>query len=678
MRPIATSTLILVAPALIVVASVGCSHSGGSGGGGLSVAPTTSNTSPVTSSSVPLSQSFAGTWTVTGTDPRYGAFSGTAVMAVSTQGYSVQRLVTYAQKLPDGRSLVEAWDATATVGAANVVVQATLRQADFLKRVGTMTRGPGTDLPLQVEGIFTAPGGGAPPGVKPGTTMSGLYAASGWQGASETWTFSTQAAPPFPVTDLHHFAFSTSQPGLVNFFMSLFKSYHTLPDVAPYVSRPEFQAALCYEPVDRTAKDYYRQAGPTVVVIYDKVTDAISILEETQRANAFSYRLFEKAQKFEDDLVQRLTDSHGMIGAVDTSTGARWVSGDGALHQGVWVASQAWRYKVTGDPQALTNVENGVTTLCIIAEIDPDVTQFARAIQDCPSGTPPQGWTMGTGNFAGIAWLPGGNNDMLHGLDYGFMAALSVLPSGHPLLARIAADATSLLNNVKIAGSGDHAIFQSYVAWQITGDPAMQSRHQGYMTSSSNILGMAWLSAGDGIFNVLGVTDWSGHHLGECDLLCFALLGGANPTAEEQTWKAAAVSCAKAAYGNMANARMGLLDVLAGASSVPGAAAAGKEILEELPYPKFVGDAECDLRITSEFCMCPFPSDPWKNDWMTNRGREQGIEGRPYFQRGCQDNVWNTAALDFTFGANVGLQPAQDFLNAYWFARYTGQIGPND
>ena len=46
-------------------------------------------------------------------------------------------------------------------------------------------------------------------------------------------------------------------------------------------------------------------------------------------------------------------------------------------------------------------------------------------------GTAPSSWTVGTGAYAGVAWLPGGNNDMLHGIDYGFLAAEQVLPQGH-------------------------------------------------------------------------------------------------------------------------------------------------------------------------------------------------------------------------------------------------------
>jgi hypothetical protein len=652
----------------------GCGgHGSSSGGGGAS------STAPASNAQGSTNVGLSGTWLVTGTDPQYGSFSGTAVMAVSTQGfYTAQRLVTFSQKLPDGRSLMQAWNTTAVVGTSGLTVQAALRQADFLQRVGSLTRTAADAKPLILQATFAQSTGGVPATGTSGTAITGTFMGAGVRGPTETWTLSTDPAPTFPETDVTHNPINPVQSGIRGILFALLASYHGLPDIAPYTSRTEFQAGVHYTPTDHTAKNFYRAMGPTAVVILDKVTDPISILEETQRANAFSMLLYEKAASYQADLQSLLVDRSGMISAVNTATGARSVSGDGALHQGVWVASQVFRYQVTGDPDAFANVVSGTKALVTLVDISPDKTQFARAIQSATPATCPSGWNMGTGPYSGLAWLPGGNNDMLHGIELGFMAAESILPSGHPLRAEIATQAVSLVNNVSIAQSGTHQIFCSYVAWKTTGSATLQAQYMAALGSGANFVQKGWIALGDGLIEVQGIADWSGQHLAQCDLLAFSMLGGTSPNYAELSWRKAAVECATAGFLDIGCCRLGLLSMIAGASNVPGATDAGKDILEEIPYPKFIGDADCDLRIAPEFCMSPYPSDPWKLDWMTNTGREQALEGRAYFQRGNCDNFWNTGELQFLWGPNANLQPGQEYLCAYWFGRLTGQIGPMD
>jgi hypothetical protein len=318
-----------------------------------------------------------------------------------------------------------------------------------------------------------------------------------------------------------------------------------------------------------------------------------------------------------------------------------------------------------------------VQALCTCVEISPDKTQFARAIQDGSNGTPPPGWQLGTGAFAQVAWLPGGNNDMLHGIDIGFHTAETVLPQGHPLRARMATDALQLVDNVSIAQKGGHEIFLLATAWKITQDPAVQQRYQSSLTGS-NLVDVAWMTAGDGIVMAETQADWSGHHLGLTDMIDFGFLGGANPTADEAVWRSAALEGARQGFMNCQAARLGLLSIVAGAAGQAGATDLGKDVLAECPYPKTMGDIDIDQRITSDFCMSPYPNHPWKGDWMTNPGREQALQGLPVFWRGTMDNYWNTSPLDFRASGSQARAPGQDFLLAYWFGRATGQISPNE
>lgn len=97
-------------------------------------------------------------------------------------------------------------------------------------------------------------------------------------------------------------------------------------------------------PIDRTGRDFYRAHGPRTVLLVDTVADAISTLEESWRADAFGSTLAAKARRFEEDMRRLHVGAHGMIAGVGLDAPhVRHTFGDGALHQGVWVASQAYR-----------------------------------------------------------------------------------------------------------------------------------------------------------------------------------------------------------------------------------------------------------------------------------------------------------------------------------------------
>ncbi len=649
----------------------GCTKgSSGSFPGGATIAPSTSGMpTPTTPASGP--HDFSGVWEISGSDPTQGLYTGTATIAATGTTYTVERLVTFQTKLPSGRSLQAAWNAAATPLPAGLHVQATLRHAHMIQRLGSQTRAATDRLPVVVDAMLLAPGGafGAVPS---GTTISGALGA-----LSETWVKSGgQGIPAFPVKDETLVALHGPPSQTVRSSMfTLFAPYQGLPAIAPYVSRPEFQAAIHYATVDHTARDFY-QAGTTAVVVLDGVVDDFSIAEETWRADAFSHRLHEKAEGFDADMEQNHVDANGMIAGISGTAPpyARQTSGDGALHLGCWVASQVYRFQVTGDAQALQDVENGTRALVTLVDISPDKTQFARAIQD--AATAPSSWTRGTGAYASVAWLPGGNNDMLHGIDYGFLAAEQVLPPGHALRAQIGAQARSLLDNVSIAQSGLHEIFLASVAWKTTGDPALQARYKSAL--GGNLKDRLWTQAGSGIMNVQGIADWSGQHLGAVTFCCLRILGGASPDPDEQGWRQVGQAGALAAYHDNGVGRMALLSAIAAAWNASGAADMTRDVLAEIPFPKPFGDATVERSVSDDYCVSPYPSDPWKGDWMSNPGRVQALTGLPLFYCGTDENYWSRGPLNTGSSVNGVVPTSQDYLHAYWLGRAIGALSATD
>jgi hypothetical protein len=99
--------------------------------------------------------------------------------------------------------------------------------------------------------------------------------------------------------------------------------------------------------------------------------------------------------------------------------------------------------------------------------------------------------------------------------------------------------------------------------------------------------------------------------------------------------------------------------------------------MEEAPYPK-VGYA-IDRRVTQkDFCMSPYPSLPWKNDWMKypEQDRTQSLYSYPLFEARVDIMYWKVG-FDYRAGGSYET-PGPDFLHLYWYARKFGLISATD
>jgi hypothetical protein len=665
---------------LAAILVIGCGSKGGGGSVG-SVGP--GSTSPGGSvapvgSKLVGPQGFAGTWAVSGSDPLRGAFQGTAVVAPTTSGYSVQKLVTFASALPSGEKLEWAWNATGHDEGTGLRVDASLRVAHVMSTSGSATRTAADKAPRALTALLAAQG----------VQLGGSFTSMTGAGPQETWVRTTAQAPVFPVTSVqllpgHAAASNTIKTALSSFFAT----YWTTTTVAPYVGRPDFDAAIHEVWLDTTALDFYRRSGPGVVLVLDKIVDDIAVAEETRRAHAFSRPLHEKAQLFDADMTATNADQNGMVTAVDQTVSPpfRDFAQSPVLYSGTWALSQLYRYRATGDQEAFDNVVRAATGAAICVDISPDKTQFARAIDFAVNAKPGQvgpaggkySWAQGTGTYANLIWMVGGNNDMLHGIDAAFMAAIQILPAGHPVRAQIGAQAASLLGNVKIAQSGDHEIQLAYVAWTATGDPRWQSRYNSAL-GFRNVLQKAYVLSGVSYYQWQGIADWSGHNLGALTNLGYGLLGGSSPDAAELSWRGAAAKGITDGFGFSGKYRNGIVATAAAGANAPGASDIVKGVLTEIAYPKSLGNATIDYSVASDWSVSPYPSDPWKMDWMQNPYRVQGLYSLPYFYRGGDQNYWNRSPLMTGSTPDHELEPGQDFLVAYWYLRSTGVLGPND
>jgi hypothetical protein len=83
-----------------------------------------------------------------------------------------------------------------------------------------------------------------------------------------------------------------------------------------------------------------------------------------------------------------------------------------------------------------------------------------------------------------------------------------------------------------------------------------------------------------------------------------------------------------------------------------------------------------DWRINPGFCMSPFPSLPWKNDWTTS-DRFDSLTGYTLYEKVPDVFAFKAGPFDFRGGASPVVDPGADYLFAYWFGRHFGVIAPD-
>lgn len=608
----------------------------------------------------------AGVWQVTGSDG-LGNYAGQVELVPDADagGYGYTRVVQYlGATVEDGGALWWVWQGVASAAGQNVAVNIPLQIADFISQRGTLSRTTADQVPVQVVGTLTRGPG----------TVSGSYGGP-HLAATETWTaWAHSGATPIFALDEHLQQLNGPiDPTTKAALWATYASFFALPAVAPYVNTPAFQAGIHSELIDRTDYDFY-QANPGAIRVVNKVVDPISTEETALRAQAFKWSLVGKAAFIDEDLVLNFVDP--VTGLVDDEN--RSPIEDGSLWSGCYVASQALRYGATGDPTALTNIETTMASLATLVEITGDPTQFARELRPTDPSNETGGWIAGTGQFAGIDWLTGGNNDCFKGVILGLATGYGtlcdpVLPGQQVLCQRVQADVKSLADKLALAQphGGDRLLAQ-WLADDVVGG----------LTYDLNLAEEWNLQASDvqnaGFQKVDIITaDWSGTNLTCLEYICMYLLSqkASIPGTNAQGLIVQGIDTMQS---NFHQFRLGLWSVLfATLSHAPLASSAddARWRLRELSAPK--PTAVIDHRVNAGFTMSPFPTAPWKNDWTTS-DRTQSLVGYPMFEINIEDYAWKDSALAYSQNTSGGRQPEADYLLAYWLGRSLGLFSPTE
>ena len=634
-----------------------------------------SNADAATSADATTSDPLVGVWDVTGSDAR-GTYTGQAEVRTSPEGYTFVRTVQYASSVvvETDRSLHWLFFGTLTRSGAQVTPSSSLKRLDFVTAHKGLTRSA-TDGPIPLTGTFTLGASGA---------LTGTFAGDGIA-LSDTWTNKKPLGPhPIFVDERRTVpAHPAPSPAEKQQLFTLYAQYQARPELAPYVNRPEFQAAVHGHVHDTTDKAFYR-ANKNALRVVGKVIDDISLVETRARADAYRWTLGEKAARYQDDIEKRFVDpSVGMIphgGPPGGGYDDQWASGDGSLWTSIYLASQVYRYEVTGEARALDNVLVSLDAMLKLQEITGDWKHFARTLRK----TRHEGgiWHEGAGALAGYEWMEGGNNDMVKGLYYAYLLGWGLLcdgKTGHEAIcARLRTNAKHLTDDVDLGGATQgnttNLLPAAWLYAVVTDSPTdaitYGAKAAGYWTLAKVPI------AATPVYYSNGTVDWSGTHLTSVGDTIYALLAARlNLGGDAQAVVRGHID---ASYKNLAQQRFPewpLLEAAFGTNASPTSPIIADAVsrLEEAQAPKV--ELTIDRRLTPDFCMSPYPNLPWKGDWVKGNWM-QGLVSYPLFEMHPDVLYWKVAN---DYLAYEGYEaPGGDYLHLYWFARKHGLLGPND
>ncbi len=637
-----------------------------------------------------------GVWRVVGCDRQLGKYHGKLEIKRGASGLTFTRMIEPLEAYPGlDRKLNLVWTGRVNRETATPQFELSLHRAHFISQLGALSRTAEDAQPLHVTGVvrrfftrwlkinYRAKQDAAfsaeeyavrigPPAEPLWQTQYSLYATH--ENPQQPFI------PPDPIfAGRVESIFGTPILDKATLFQ-FFADYHQLPSVSPYLTRPEFQQSVHYQAIDHTDFAFYRR-HPRHLRVVNKVVDPISLAEEHLRADAFSSGLAKKMVYYQRQLDHGgLVPAHGML--------VKYVDADGqvaddinsALWTGVYIHTQALRYKHEGDAQALNNIRHSVQGLMTLMDITGDPHTFARTLRH--TGPPlTENWRRGEAVFSHLDWLDGGNNDMAKGLALGLVAAWNALPVDDPLKPAIAAHAVALLE-LEVFQVDANASFPSV-------NPAIAALLAGLTSRNEDLIsqGLAWLRTppmvylaqqGAGVFYIFGFSDWSANHLASITVLIMQqLLAMTDDVALQALWK----DTPQTIWRTLQKVEQPLQAVLAlttGDLADPQqqrmASRQALWGLRSFPLPKRAHSI--DYRIRGDFVVSPFPSLPWQRDWLTNVRRLQGITAATLLAHRWDEYVWNDQHFAVSYsGLPAGINlPGADYLFLYWTAVDAGLV----
>lgn len=618
-----------------------------------------------------------GVYTLTGTDPTHGSYSGTAEIRVDGKGkLAIHHVQIHDSTTFEGDRVALAWQGLVTSQAEPYRFGVTLQRVGWITSYKSWSRTGADPTPVTFEAEFTH---SSP------TTIAGTFSPKTGSSSSfsESWTWTGPGGKEPIWRDQRqliagHAAVPTGQKNLL---FATFATFHDLPTVKPYISDPRFQQMMHYWVFDPTDHDFYQQASNSDVLrVIQKVVDPISLVEARVRNRAFRQTLAQKAAHYDQEVAAEHLNSAGMYGYFDPVAKQHLPDGDGLEWTGDYLASQAMRYLATKQQVALDNMLKALKGIILCYDIAPKKGDFARTIREHVSDGNPI-WIQGLPPYDKYDWMVGANNDMLKGFQYGFFWAHVVLDgmSGHDdLKQRMVQISTDLLSDNPDAGDkmANEAYFR-LLLYIMTGDLVEYATYQGIFLYLKPWL-IDW---GNGSTYLYGISDWSGIYMNIKSLSYFYLMEQylqikGRPVLHIAEYRQALTN----ALQRMRSTRLGFYQLAAATlgdfPTPPPELQDALWVMRSFATPKV--QHNFDWRINPDFCISPVPNLPWKLDWaQPGSDRTHSLTIYPLFERNPSNIEWKEVPGSYFGSETTARRSGADYLLAYWFGRYFGSITPS-
>lgn len=477
-------------------------------------------------------------------------------------------------------------------------------------------------------------------------------------------------------------------------------------------NRPEFLNKEHSIIQDLTDRDFYlSEEGQSVLRIANKFPDEIGLEESFFRKSAYSKKLSEKARFFEDRTQRENINSLGMVVHQRYAPGGVLIGsyhdGDSLLWTGIYAYTQALRHidergSLEDRSQGLANFKKSFKGILTSVLIHPESNQFARTLEILSPGEAPKSdFIAGTGEYAGIQYMPGGNNDMFKGIALAMAIGQRILPLEDELRPKMRAVAQKLLELSVIEKKTFNEVAAKGLAALVLGDEKLaQEYREVHPFSSFTMDRLKYFFSGFGIntvFNVKGNADWSGlnlHVVSQITQIEITNLLGGMQKYENQwrervmdTWcefsevrhtliAAAATHFAynKGITGDVFRRERRNRD------EFEAKALNSLVTLMEYPMQRNTPDLEYNWSLNPEFVASPVPRLFWKT---FSKGEKElnyfinSISIYPMFESsGLVSNfVWKDHFFDFEgYSSEDRGHPAVDYLFAYHLAKNAGLI----
>ncbi len=469
----------------------------------------------------------------------------------------------------------------------------------------------------------------------------------------------------------------------------LLRKYQKDSFVQSYKGRDDFKKAVHYFIQDKSLLNFYRE-NKTSLVLEQKNIDNISLAEAFIKRNAYVYTLPEKENLYFKDLLKYHTNELGMIvgNNIQPDGSIKYIDdGDGALWTGTIVAAMAFKYLKTGDPEAYQQMKKSLNGLLLLTEVLSDSDSFARTVR-LKNVPIEEGWQIGNKPYDYLQFKPGGNNDMLRGIVYGYLLGFMALEPDETLLrSRLKMAANKIYSKTDVVKK---KVWNRPMVAGLMAVVTGESKYKSEFVKAFREPRTWFVNFGiNTTFYWAGITDWSGVHLSSIQSLIELILADALQTPKlkaklqkenarswveiKRTDRIINTIIGKAfAYDQLPQNERNEMDY----TYVPWV----EHTLNEVPFPRPVLNAEIDLSQNPNWSISPFPRMPWKfvakKDLPASYGY-QGLYNYPVYEVGIfgSNYLWKDSAFDYYQRSHANEKYSGiDYLHAYWLAKFFNVI----